>query len=363
MARLELWPAPTSLARARWTRDSRLVASDGVLTVHHGRRATRFTVDGCLMRPAAPDRDGGLSFPYVLVSPSGRVVCAIDLTEWVAGGRRVADRRIGRDLGPSYVEVRDALAEATGASVSSTPWDGALPRLASAVDSTGLAVHRGLLLVLAVLVAVPLVGLISPFTAVVGGAAAIGLVLGGTGPTRRWRPRRPMTWTVSTGHLRDAVSLDGEHDLLWVVDTGSRRAGAVPIGDAAHQVDQVDVGADTMRLLVSGDPAVDLTRAAWGTGGFELLREHLAGTPGLRVRDKTFDRRAVHAWNRLGGAYRPGLVGANMFFAVAWGLVAWLMSHVLVVAGCLWGAAAVLALVLAVEALVARRPGRSGTTP
>ena len=363
MTRLELWPGLLPLGEARWARNSRLVVADGTLEVHRGRRSERHDVRGCLMRPARPARDLDVSCVFVLVGPAGDVRCAIDLAEWVPGGSKKADRRVGRQLGEPFEALRDALAEAAEVRISSAEWTDTLPRLVSAADLPAVRIRQLLLLALAV---VAVVGLATGVVAVgvIGGIAAIGLVLLGTSPVRRWHPRSAATrWTDRAGHLRDEISLTADGTVLWVMDSTSARAGALPVGDLPWQVDRLDVDDDAMQLAMGTVLAVDLPRAAWDDRAFETLRVRLAAVDGIRTRDRVLDRRVVTAVATLTRTHRPGLVGSNLALAGLSALAAAAAALLAVPVAALYAVAAVVALSLAGEALAARRTSARKDAP
>jgi hypothetical protein len=131
-AEVTLWPGLLPPHEAVWARESRLVAADGLLRVHRGRRVECHDVRDCLMRPAEPVRDLDVGFVFVFVGPDGHARCALDLGDWVPAGIAVPDRRNSWRLGEPFVQLRDALAAAVGAKVSSREWTGELPPLVSA---------------------------------------------------------------------------------------------------------------------------------------------------------------------------------------------------------------------------------------
>lgn len=355
MTRLLLLPGMLPLHEARWAMRSRLVAADGVLEVHRGRRVERIDVTGCVMHPAGPVRDLAVSCAVVLATPDGDARCAVDLADWVPGGEMRADRRIGRQLGEPFTALRDALAEATGTTVSSTAWRGERPALVSAADTRAAWAGRLLLLALAVVAVVaPLTGVTA--VGLVGGVAAIGLALLGLSPVRRWHPRsdRP-SWTVRAGRLADEVSLTADGSVLRVMHAGTGLAGALPVGELPWQVDRLDADDDAIQLSSGGVLAVDLPRSRWGSGGLDALRTRLDQVEGLRSRDRDLDRRAVTALDAVREAYRPGSLTADLGIA-ALAVVAAASLPPAVSIG--YAVAAVVAGALAVELVVARRRPR-----
>jgi hypothetical protein len=357
---LTLWPGLLPLAEAAWARESVLVAADGALQVRRGRRVEQHDVRGCLMRPAGPTRALDVGAVVVFEGPDGLARCAIDLADWVPAGLAAPDRWVGRRLGEPFVALRDALAAAVGATVSSREWTAELPPLVSATDRAMARVRQVVLLALAVIAVVaPLAG--STVVGVVGGLAATGLVLLGLSPVRRWHPRssRPR-WRCRAGRLRDEVSLAADADVVWVMTTETRRAGAVPIGSLPWQADRLDVGADAMQLSTGAVVAVDLSRATWGPA-FDTLRADIAAIDGVRERQRSLDRRVHQAITAVRGTHRPGSIGGDLALsalAAVAALATWTVSPAVAVT---YGIASAAALALAGElAASARRPRRRG---